>query len=284
MITGKKTSGFTLLETVTVLLIATMIIISAMAIYGRVKSASASVKAKLNSDSLAREIIQRIAEDLDRLAAPGLETEITIKNKFESGYDISQMVIENKIYNNQNKPEVFEKIVWQSNVDPFLGELVLYRSHSGLNLEDRIIDAELEEIQQLGSELFVPVAEGLSHFKIVVPKQMTPAQKEQEMAKEEETLEIEEPEYIEMWTSSKLPSAVIVQVSFAELEESISGELEVLDEDITERTIAIDRTREIPFKFIRKQFDDEYAERLEEEQEQEGTDEAENMEDPNDRN
>ncbi len=280
MIIGKTKTGFSLLETVTVLIIATMIIISTMAIYGRIKSASASVKEKLDSDSLSREIIQRIAEDLDRLAAPGLETEVSINNKFENGYDISQMVIENKIYNNQNKAEVFEKIVWQSNVDPFLGELVLYRSHSGLNLEDRIIDAELEEIQELGSELFVPVAEGLSHFKIVVPKQMTPAQKEQEMETEEEVLEMEEPEYIEMWNSSKLPSAVIVQVSFAELEESISGELEVMDDDIIERTIAIDRTREIPFKFIRKQFDEEYADRLEEEEED--REEFDNAEDPND--
>ena len=232
-------TGFSLVEAITVLVIAAMVMIAALTVYGRVKSAAASVSQKLEDRTLPREILQRIAEDLDRLAAPGLDTAVTINNKFQSGYNISQMIIENKIYDKDDKPRIYEKIVWQSSYDPFEDALILYRSHSGLNLEDKVIaDAEQLEMQELETELFIPLCSGITYFTIQVPK---------------------DEKFLKKWTDEKkLPKSVEVTISFAEPFQADGGELDVYEEDKITRTIAIDRTRKIKYVFVKRDLAEEY--------------------------
>ena len=231
--------GFSLVEAITVLVIAAMVMIAALTVYGRVKAAAASVSQKLEDRTLPREILQRIAEDLDRLAAPGLDTAVTINNKFQSGYNISQMIIENKIYDKDDKPRIYEKIVWQSSYDPFEDALILYRSHSGLNLEDKVIaDAEQLEMQELETELFIPLCSGITYFTIQVPK---------------------DEKFLKKWTDEKkLPKSVEVTISFAEPFQADGGELDVYEEDKITRTIAIDRTRKIKYVFVKRDLAEEY--------------------------
>ena len=95
--------GFSLIEIVTVMVISSMVMISTLAIFNRVKSVTASVNSKLDQEDVADEILQRIAEDLDRLATFGFDTKVTIRNKMADGFNKSQLIIENKFYDKSNK-------------------------------------------------------------------------------------------------------------------------------------------------------------------------------------
>ncbi len=236
--------AFTLIETITVLTIAVMIMTATLTIYGRVKAAAASINQTLDKNILATEILQRIAEDLDRLAAPGLDTKITVINKPDSsGYDLSRMVIENKIYDKDNKPQIFEKVVWQNTYHYLEDARILYRSHGGIALEDRVItDTSQAERQKLGNELFIPLCSGITFFSIRIPRGET---------------------FQNQWTANSLPKAVTVTVSFALPVETIDGEFELLDEEKISRTIAVDRTRKIKYNFIKKEFSREDLEKTE---------------------
>jgi len=102
--TTKYRKAFSLVETIAVLTIAAMVLIATLNIHSRVKNAVAAINEKLDENILPTEILQRIAEDLDTLAAPGFDTAITIKNKRDpSGYDMSQLTIQNRFYDKNNK-------------------------------------------------------------------------------------------------------------------------------------------------------------------------------------
>ena len=74
------------------------------------------------------------------------------------------------------------------------------------------------------------------------------------------------------WSSETLPKAVRIGISFALPEELEDGSIGVAEEEITFRTVAIDRTRLIPYEFIKKKF---------ELPEQEDPNDLETDEDPN---
>lgn len=238
----KRHRAFSLIEIITVLTIATMLVMATISIYTRTRTSAEKINSRLDENTLATEILQRIAEDLDRLAIPGFDTTIKITNKFDEGYNVSQLVIEKKFYGigTQAKPQTFEKVIWQTNYDSYEDALILYRAHSGVNLEDRTIDADessetsLLAYQKRQEVLFIPLASGITFFKIQV------------MSGER---------FLDRWSSSSLPKAIVVTLSFAAPFETVSGELEVEEEQKITRTIAIDRTRKIKYKFVRTEYD-----------------------------
>ena len=233
--TEKNAQAFTLIETIIVLSIATMIMMATLTIYGRVKTAAASMNRALNKNVLATEILQRIAEDLDRLASPGLDTKITIRKKPDSsGYDLVRMVIENKIVDKDNKPQIFERVIWQTDYDFYEDAIILYRLHGGLALEDRVTAGSAhDEPQELDEELFIPLCSGITFFSIDV---------------------LIGDNLQGQWTANSLPKAITAGISFAEPVENFEGEFEILETEIVTRTIAIDRTRKINYRFIKKDF------------------------------
>ncbi|MCK4958901.1 MAG: prepilin-type N-terminal cleavage/methylation domain-containing protein, partial [Planctomycetes bacterium] len=77
----RRRRAFSFIEMITVLTISSLIIMSVIMICSRTKRAAASINRKLDSKVLPKEILQRIAEDLDRLAAPGFNVAVTIENK-----------------------------------------------------------------------------------------------------------------------------------------------------------------------------------------------------------
>src|SRR4030042_6097309 len=81
----KLVSGFTLAEAIATLAIAAMIMIAAIGIYTGIIKAEAAINRRLQGDSLSMEILQRIAEDVDRLALPGSDAMLFLKNKNERG-------------------------------------------------------------------------------------------------------------------------------------------------------------------------------------------------------
>jgi len=228
---AKKNMAFTLAETLAALVISVMIIVAVLGIYGSIKRSAASINKKIERDTLPAEILQRIAEDIDRMIITVTDTKIIFNNKLAEGnYSSGQLIIESAIYDTDKKPQTFEKIVWQSKNDPDANGLILYRAHSGYAMEDRILDETKEKFER---ELFIPICSGLTHFSIAAIQGETLADK---------------------WDKEELPVALEITLSFAEPVEILSGQFEVPEEDKIRRTIAIDRTRQIPYMFVEQEF------------------------------
>jgi len=235
-INSKNRVAFSLIEILAVVVIAGMIIVVVLSVYGKAQATVTAIDARIDGQMLPNEILQRIAEDIDRLTLPGLDTVIGISNKFDGRYNLAQLTISTRFYDSSQPPraQVFEKIVWQSAYDPVEDALTLYRSHSGINLEDKIVDKDLADRQRTEGELFIPVTTGITFFEIVVPREGNP---------------------LRNWRLGTPPRSIRVTISLAPPREDwTTGEFVVFDEDKVSRTIAIDRTRMIPYKFVRKEF------------------------------
>jgi hypothetical protein len=169
--------------------------------------------------------MQRIAEDLDNVISSGSDTQITIENSIEHGFPTAKLTIKKTFKNARNIEQKFEEIVWQSSYDyeSLRDGLVLYRSHSGLTVEDKMLNRSKEDWEQ---ELFVPICSGVTLFKINA---------------------IRGEQLLDKWNEA-LPTGIKITLSFAEPIEKADGSMDVPDEEKTIRTIAIDRTRKITFK------------------------------------
>lgn len=211
------------------LTIGAMILVAVLGIYSRAENSAAAITRKLDSARLPCEVLQRIAEDLDRVVAPGADTKITIENKFENGFSTARLTVLRTIYDSRNRKQTFERIVWQTSYDNDAVSLVLYRSHSGIALEDKLLDEQKEDWEK---ELFVPICTGVTFFKIQVP--------------------IGEG-FQDNWTSDSLPAGIVVTISFAEPFKTVAGILDVPEEEKITRNIAIDRTRTIKFVLAKKE-------------------------------
>jgi len=227
----KKQKAFSLTEILVVMMISAMVLIAAIAIYTHSEKSAAALTAKLDELELPREILQRIAEDIDSLATAGLDTSVRIENKLTDGYQTAKLTISNQFYNNAGQKKTFEEVIWQANYNRDYDSLILYRSHGGLAPENQLLETDLEEFQR---QAFVPIAAGLTYFKIHA------LQGDQTQDK---------------WTSTQLPKAIVASLSFAEPFQVPTGGLEVFDEDKIIRTIAVNRARKISYKFVEKEFD-----------------------------
>jgi hypothetical protein len=218
-------SGFSLAEVITSLTIGAMVLVAVLVVYNRAERSAAAVTRKLDSSRLLSEVMQRIAEDLDGVIATGADTKITVENKFENGFPTARLTIIKTIFDNRNQEQTFENIVWQTNYDftSNVDGLVLYRSHSGIASEDKLLDKNKSDWER---QLFVPICAGITFFKIKVPWGEA---------------------YLERWTSTSLPPGIEVTISGAEPFKTVSGTLDVPEEEKIIRTIAIDRTRKIKF-------------------------------------
>ncbi|HBG77814.1 MAG TPA: hypothetical protein DDW84_03040 [Phycisphaerales bacterium] len=233
----KKTNsdyrGFTLAEALAALVISVMIMITAVGIYMGVRRAEVSINRRLQSGFLAMEVLQRIAEDIDRVAIGGSDITMTINNRLDSGYKSSKLVIENKIYDKDNKPQVFEKIVWQSRFDPDANGLIIYRSHSGYTLEDKMLDEPKEKYE---AEKYIPICQGATVFQV-------------QAVSDGNTI-------VGDWQNPQLPPAVKISLSFDALQQDLLGNQAVPEELVKSRTIAVDRFRTTAYQFIAIDFND----------------------------
>jgi prepilin-type N-terminal cleavage/methylation domain-containing protein len=221
--------GFSLAEVLVTLIIGAMVLVAVLGVYSRVETSAAAVTNRLDSSRLPSEILQRIVEDLDRVVATGADTKITVENKFENGFSVARLTVLKTIYNNKNEKQTFEKIVWQAGYDNDAQGLVLYRSHSGIAMEDKLLDEQKEDWER---ELLVPVCAGVTFFKIQVPKGE---------------------ELQDSWTADSLPRGIVVTISFAEPVKTLAGTLDVSEDEKIIRHIALDRTRPIKFQLAKKE-------------------------------
>jgi len=239
--------GFSLAELLAALVIAAMVLVAVLGVYGRAETSAAAITRRLDSSQLPSEIIQRIAEDIDRTTMAGSGSKVTIENKFEKGFPTARLTILKTIYDKDNKKQTFERIVWQAGFDyeNNTGGLILYRSHSGIDLEDKILDEQKDDWER---ELFVPICTGVTFFKIQVPRGES---------------------FQDRWTGDSLPGGIVATISFAQPFKTLDGTLDVPEAEKITRTIAINRTRKIRFIFTEQQQEEQNIEEEQSESEQE---------------
>jgi len=218
-------AGFSLAEIITSLIIGSMVLVAVLVVYNRAERSAAAVTRKLDGSRLLSEVMQRIAEDLDGIIASGTDTKIIIENKFENGFPTAKLTITRTIFDSKNQEQIFENIVWQTNYDfeSNVDGLVLYRSQSGIAMEDKVLDENKSDWER---GLFVPICAGITFFRMQVPWGET---------------------YLDRWTSTSLPPGIEVTISSAEPFKTVGGTLDVPEEGKVIRTIAVDRTRKIKF-------------------------------------
>jgi hypothetical protein len=228
--------GFSLAEALASVVIGAMVLVAMLQVYGQAEKSAASISRRIDSPRLPSEVLQRIAEDLDGIIASDPDTKIRVENKLVKGFPACRLTIEKTIKDSRNRPRVFEKIVWQSSYDYFsdVDGLVLFRSHSGMSLEDKMLDEKRALVEK--EYPLVPICSGVTYFKIQVPR---------------------EEELLERWVSTSLPPGVVVAISFAPPFETVEGTFDVLEEEKTTRTIAIDRTRKMKFEIVKREPDEE---------------------------
>ena len=221
--------GFSLAEVLAALTIGAMLTVAVLGIYHRAERSATAMTRKLDGSRLPGEVLQRIAEDLDNIISSNSDAKITIENKFENVASIglipaARLIITRTIQDSKDNEQKFEEIIWQSSYDfQSAGNgLILYRSHSGMNLEDKVLEKNKDDFAR---ELFVPICGGVTFFKIIALAGKDP---------------------VERWDGAP-PRGIVVTISFAEPYKKVDGTFDVLDEEKITRTIAIDRTRKIKF-------------------------------------
>jgi type II secretory pathway pseudopilin PulG len=228
-----RRSGFSLAEVLVTIIMGAMLLVSVIAIYARAERTAAAVSRKLSDSWVASEVFQLIAEDLDKVIATGPDTTITVKNGFDHLYPTARLEISKTIYNKKNQKQTFEQIIWQASYD-FDSDtegLVLYRSHSGMTLEDKLLDKKRASWEK--EYPFIPVCSGVTFFEIKVPRSGI---------------------LVDKWKEPVLPGAVAITISFSAPFETESGGYDVGEGGKITRTIAVDRTRKVKFRIIKTEL------------------------------
>lgn len=221
----RSCSGFTLTELLVAVVVAGMLLSVLLAISGHVQQSAGSIERSLSEFELVQEVLQLIVEDLDTKIDPEAGTRLTVFNRLEDGYPTAKMIITTSMKDEKFEDELLEEITWQANVDMQTNRIVLYRSHAGQLLEDKLLDERRDQTEALTP--FVPVCGGLTAFRIEVYR---------------------DGEWTDQWATSDLPTGIRVLVSDAEATKNARGDWEVPEEAMVIRTMAINRTRELKFE------------------------------------
>ena len=209
------------------LVIGALVLTAVLTVYGRANRAAEAVLAQIDSPATATEVLQLLAEDLDRVLGSEQGYSVQIKSGLDNGFRRSQLVIRRTMRDSKNEEKVFEEITWRAGYD-YDGDsagLVIYRGHEGIDAEDKLLDSKRDSLEE--NYPLVPLCRGVTCFLLEIPKG--------------------EDEFVQTWTDAALPPGVRASISFAPFHETVRGTLEVNDEDKICRTIAIDKTRKIKF-------------------------------------
>lgn len=218
--------GYSLGEMLAALVIGAMVLTAILGVYGQANRAAEAVLDKIETPTLATEVLQRIAEDLDGILGVDDNVTMQIRNGFDNGFVTAELVVRRILKDAENEEQTLEEITWRAAYDyeSAVPGLAIYRSRTGVGLEDKLLDARRERWES--NYPFVPLCGGVTYFRIEVPRG--------EGA-------------VDRWPGPSPPPGVRVTLSFAQPYETVRGTLDVLDEQKISRTIAIDRVRAIRF-------------------------------------
>ncbi len=219
-----KRHGMSLVELVIAMVIGSMVLAVVFVVYSNARRSVLTATAALERDELPDRIMQLIARDLDRFFADTEDAVFVLQPMRYEGLVSSKLIMESRLYDNQMRAKPYERITWEARYDYPTESLILYRGHSGLVSEDKLLESRRtdEEKNQL-----VPLCDGLMHFRITV------------MVNGKE---------LDAYSVAALPQQVIVRVSFAEPQEE-GGVLVIPEDQIVTRTIAVNRVRKIGYIF-----------------------------------
>lgn len=218
--------GYSLGEMLAALVIGAMVLTAILGVYAQANRAAEAVLSKIEAPALGAEVLQRIAEDLDRIVGADGNVTVQIRNGFDNGFITGELIVRRILKDAENKELTLEEIIWRGgyDYDSAVPGLVIYRSRTGIGLEDKLLDAKREQWESNYS--FVPICRAVTYFRIEVPKGDGA---------------------VDRWTSPSLPPGVRVTLSFAQPYETVRGTLDVAEEQKISRTIALDRLRTIRF-------------------------------------
>jgi hypothetical protein len=214
-------------EMIVALVIGALVLTAILTVYGRANRAAEAILGRVENPATATEVLQLLAQDLDRVLGGEQNISIQIKNGLDHGLSRAQLVLRRTMRDSKNQEKVFEEITWRAGYD-YDGStpgLVIYRGHEGIDVEDKLLDPKRESWEN--SYPLVPLCRGVTFFQLEVPKGKD--------------------EFVDQWADPVLPPGVRVSISFAQPHETVRGTWEVYDEEKTVHTIAIDKTRKIKF-------------------------------------
>jgi prepilin-type N-terminal cleavage/methylation domain-containing protein len=221
----RRRRGFSLAEMLATLVIGAMILAAILGVYSRANRAADAVLRKISSPALASEVLQLIAEDIDR-ALGADDVTVQIRNGTDRGFARAELVLRRTFSDKENTEQVLEEITWRAGYD-VQGDrsgLILYRSREGLGLEDKLLEGQRAAWER--NYPFVPICRGVTFFEVLAYRG---------------------DELIDQWPQSASPAGVRVTISFAEPLDTGRGTREIADEDKISRTFVIDALREIRF-------------------------------------
>ena len=223
--TTRHCRAFSLGEMLAALVIGAIILTTVLSIYGRASSASEAVAKKIDSPALGSEVLQLIAQDIDKMTT-GTGATVELKNGFDHGLPTAQLTLRRSYYDGENKEQTFAEITWRTGYDYEGGGegLVIYRSYSGLAPEDGLLDRKRKASE--ADYPLVPICRGVTYFRVEITNG--------EISSEE-------------WSGSYLPPGMRIGLSFAQPFETVQGTLDVQDTEKTQRIVAVNRIRSTRF-------------------------------------
>lgn len=233
--------ALTLYELLAALAVTALILIAALSLLQVCLNATAKIDYELTQNAGSREVLQKLAEDINSISSD-TNTTVKLSKHAKNGVDIMRLEMENYFIGKGEAKRKYRRIIWQSDYDPDTGLIVIYRCHSGLLLEDSLVSTEQQA--EPDREIYVPVCINATHFNVSV---------------------FNGEDIAESWAADQLPSGLVAEISFAEPVEDITGNWIVPDEDIMRRTISVNRSKEYQYRFLDKNLEQQYDELLEDE-------------------
>lgn len=221
----KHPSGFSLGEMLATVIIGGMILTAILSIYNRANHAADAVLRKIDSPSVALEVLQLIAEDIDRVLAAD-DVAVQVRNGFDNGFVRAELVLRRTFHDKENKEQILEEITWRAGYDHEgdVPGLVVYRSREGIGGTDKLLEDQRQDWEK--NSPFVPICRGATFFQVQAYKG---------------------DELVDQWPLSAPPTGVQVTISFTEPYETVRGTRDVLDEEKISRTFVINAMRKIKF-------------------------------------
>lgn len=218
--------GYSLGEMLAALVIGAMVLTAILGVYGQANRAADAVLNKIETPALGAEVLQLIAEDLDRIVGADENVTVQIRNGIDNGFVTAELIVRRTLKDAENKDQTLEEITWRAgyDYDSAVPGLVIYRSRTGVGFEDKLLDSRRENWET--NYPFIPICRGITYFRVEVPKGDGA---------------------VNQWSSPSPPGGVRVMLSFATPYQTVRGTLDVLDEEKVTRTIAIDRLRTIRY-------------------------------------
>ncbi|MGE4285835.1 MAG: hypothetical protein AB7F23_04400 [Phycisphaerae bacterium] len=233
--------ALTLYELLAALAVTALILIASLSLLQVCLNASVQIDTELTQNAGSREVLQKLAEDIDSISSD-TNTTFKLSKHTQNGAEIMRLEMENYFVAKGESKRKYRRIIWQSDYNPDTGLIVIYRCHSGLLLEDTLVSTEQQA--EPDKEIYVPVCTEATHFNVNA---------------------LNGDDVSESWATDALPAGLIAEISFAEPIEDVTGDWIVPDEDIMRRTISVNRAKEYQYRLLNKNLEEEYDELLEDE-------------------